>query len=132
MQANTASTNKVGKRTLLFVYGTLRSGKPLHSVIADSSWALGEVYALGFALWTNNGFYPFIAPHVGGRVRGELYALDALTLESCDQIELGAGYTRITLDVALPDGTRTPALAYLGNATWRATASYVGEEWEGW
>lgn len=120
-----------GVRSLLFVYGTLRAGKPLHDVLADRSWSLGTVVAAGYALYTNNGHYPFLASHIGGRVRGELYAVDDETLARCNDIELGAGYSSVVVDVVDQDGVHLPAYAYLGNEEWRRTAQYVGEEWSG-
>lgn len=127
------TTAPTGRRHLLFVYGTLRQGRPLHDVLADNAWPLGLAHALGYSLWSNTGYFPFLAAHIGGRVIGELYAVDEATLERCDDIEHSAGYSTVTIEVIDERGSRLPAYAYLGHDEWRKTAAFVGEEWqEGW
>ncbi|MEO1941579.1 MAG: gamma-glutamylcyclotransferase family protein [Campylobacterales bacterium] len=74
----------------LFVYGSLKRGKPLHFYLSRAQF-LGvgvteERYPLILA---EEGWYPYLLdfPGKGYRVTGELYSIDYPTLKLIDQVE---------------------------------------------
>lgn len=97
----------------LFVYGTLRSGAPMHGLIEGRVRALGPAVAPGRLL--DLGDFPALAPPAGAddRVRGELYRIEAgeaeSLLDSLDRYE-GRSFSRERVRVAGPDG---PVAAWL-------------------
>ena len=74
------------KKNLVFVYGTLMTGNPLHGALGDSEF-VGEASVYGTLFDT--GHYPALTPPVraGDRVRGEVYDVDDATLAVLDRCE---------------------------------------------
>ncbi len=95
---------------LLFVYGTLMRGFPLHALLegrADFVGA-GEVSGLLFDL----GRYPAALPDGGGVIRGEVYRLkDSRFWLALDSAE-GSQYHRGEVGVRLAGGRQVTACIY--------------------
>jgi gamma-glutamylaminecyclotransferase len=107
----------------VFVYGTLKRGFPNHPLL-ERSQLLGE--ALTCERWplliAGRWFVPCMRERrgEGHRVRGELYAVDAATLEALDELE-GVnepdGYDRRAIEVERgPGDERLEAQAYFKRA----------------
>jgi len=89
----------ISKGTLVFVYGTLMTGRANHDHFLKNSMMMGEGRLFGFALY-ELGSYPGIKPKKKGQVLGELYLVDQKTLERLDRLEgNGALYDRIDVEV---------------------------------
>lgn len=72
--------------TLLFVYGTLRTGGANHHRVAHCRALGAATTADRYALFVDG--IPFLAPHPAvHRVRGEVYAVDDATLAELDRLE---------------------------------------------
>lgn len=95
----------------LFVYGTLKKGYRLNSILKDSRYiGKGNLYG---TLHTN-GFYPILTFNPKKTVYGEIYEVDKATLQLTDQIEFGAGYKRKLIDVQM-DSLKLKHLSNYGN-----------------
>ncbi len=95
---------------LLFVYGTLMRGFPLHALLADcaDSVGAGEVAGLLFDL----GHYPAALRDGGGVIRGEVYRLkDPGLWPALDSAE-GSRYHRGEVGVRLAGGGQVTAHIY--------------------
>ena len=74
-------------KILVFVYGTLRKGHSNHHLLKD-----GDCYGVGrseacYAMYLKNG-YPYItSSETRYPIVGELYSVDADTLEALDKFE---------------------------------------------
>ncbi len=74
-----------GRSSLLFAYGTLRKGEPMHHLIENARF-MGEREVDGIDL--HGTPYDFPAAIRGrGRVRGEVYEIPRKTLEQVDQAD---------------------------------------------
>lgn len=76
----------------IFVYGTLKAGGRLHRVLENAFW-LGDGITAGhdFNMYDTGGF-PVVRPvhashEMGGKIFGELYMVDPVTLLELDRIE---------------------------------------------
>jgi gamma-glutamylcyclotransferase (GGCT)/AIG2-like uncharacterized protein YtfP len=78
--------DKLMDENLVFVYGTLMAGNPLHGALGDSEF-VGQALVSGTLFDT--GYYPALTPPVldGDRVRGEVYDVDDATLAVLDRCE---------------------------------------------
>ncbi|KAG7391547.1 hypothetical protein PHYPSEUDO_004617 [Phytophthora pseudosyringae] len=109
------------KRTLVFVYGTLKTGLYNYTAYLQPAIALGKAALLGAARTTmedfhlvldDEAFYPCLyrAPQNEGgyRVVGEIYSVDDDTLAALDVLEEVDDdlYARDEIDVDLVDGER--------------------------
>ena len=76
----------VNGTTRVFVYGTLLSGEPNHSVLADAE-LVGEASTEAVFDLVSLGAFPAMVP--GGRtaVAGEVYAISTRTLTDLDRLE---------------------------------------------
>lgn len=95
---------------LLFVYGTLMRGFPLHRLLDGRARYAGQrrVAARLFDL----GTYPASVPDAGGSVRGELYqVMDPALWATLDSVE-GAQYHRREVIVRSEDGRGLAACIY--------------------
>ena len=95
---------------LLFVYGTLMRGFPLHALLEGRVDSLGdgEVAGLLFDL----GRYPAALRDGGGVVRGEVYRLrDPVLWRALDSAE-GSQYHRGEVGVRMTGGERVTACIY--------------------
>lgn len=95
---------------LLFVYGTLMRGFPLHALLAGRADSVGdgEVAGLLFDL----GRYPAALRDGGGVIRGEVYRLtDPGLWRALDSAE-GSQYHRGEVGVRLAGGRQVTAYIY--------------------
>jgi gamma-glutamylcyclotransferase (GGCT)/AIG2-like uncharacterized protein YtfP len=99
--------------TILFAYGTLRRGAPMHGLLEGRVTWIGSASAAGRLV--DLGAFPGLVPArgPGDRVLGDLFAIaqadrDAL-LDALDRYE-GASFERVQQSVLGPDG---PALAWV-------------------
>ena len=87
-------------RSNLFVYGTLKKGGKLHSVLGNSSEFLGAFkttedkfdmhdYGCPVMLLEDNGF----------KIKGELYKVTPECMERVTAVECGAGYVPFIVDI---------------------------------
>jgi gamma-glutamylcyclotransferase (GGCT)/AIG2-like uncharacterized protein YtfP len=101
-------------RSNLFVYGTLKKGGKLHSVLGNSSEFLGAFkttedkfdmhdYGCPVMLLEDNGF----------KIKGELYKVTPECMERVTAVECGAGYVPFIIDVETPDIEATKAIAFI-------------------
>src|SRR5688572_8924061 len=88
---------------LLFAYGTLMRGYPLHRVLARGAAFVGEGHVRGTLL--DLGRYPGLVAG-SGRVAGELYRLERPELLPVLDREEGYNFERRRGAVTLPDGRR--------------------------
>ena len=106
----------VEEKTLVFVYGTLKSGHGNNHILQDGDARLvGEARTLPvFRLYAR--YIPYLVPATvthGLRVKGEVWEVDARTLERMDRLEGHPHmYTRTTVEVETDEGFRQ-AEAYL-------------------
>ena len=94
---------------MLFAYGTLMRGYPLHRALAGGATLLGEGRAAGRLL--DLGRYPGLVKGRGA-VRGEVYRLDDPQLLSVLDREEGYNFVRRHAVVTLVDGRRARAWVY--------------------
>jgi len=89
----------ISEGTLVFVYGTLMTGRANHDHFLKNSIMMGEGRLFGFALY-ELGSYPGIKPKKKGQVLGELYLVDQRTLGRLDMLEgNGSLYDRVDVEV---------------------------------
>lgn len=72
--------------TRVFVYGTLLRGERNHHVLAGARWLGDHTTAPGYTLY-DTGPYPAAAAPGETALRGEVYAVDAATLQALDILE---------------------------------------------
>ena len=95
---------------VLFVYGTLMRGFPLHRLLDGRARLVGHGSIA--ACLHDLGTYPAAVPNPAGRVRGEVYALaDAALWGVLDSAE-GPQYHRGEVSVLMDDGVRRAASVY--------------------
>jgi gamma-glutamylcyclotransferase (GGCT)/AIG2-like uncharacterized protein YtfP len=94
---------------LLFAYGTLMRGYPLHAVLARRATAAGTGTARGRLL--DLGRYPGLIEGAG-RVHGEIYRLDDPELLPMLDREEGYNFERRRAIVTLANGRRVRAWLY--------------------
>jgi len=106
-------------KTLLFVYGTLKNGQRLHSVLGNGSDNLGTylteednfdmvTYASSFPIiyWKENAF----------KIRGEVYEVTPQTMDTVNAIESNAGYIPFIVEVYeedYPEGEPLKVITYI-------------------
>lgn len=94
---------------LLFAYGTLMRGEPLHPTLARGATLVGPASVAGRLV--SLGRWPGLIAGAG-RVQGELYRLDAdALLPVLDRTE-GVQFVRRRTVVTQPDGRRARAWVY--------------------
>jgi gamma-glutamylcyclotransferase (GGCT)/AIG2-like uncharacterized protein YtfP len=94
---------------LLFAYGTLMRGYPLHPVLARGATYLGPGRVSGTLL--DLGSYPGLVDG-GGPVTGEVYRIDTPELLPVVDEQEGYNFQRRRRRVALPDDGRAWAWVY--------------------
>lgn len=85
-----------------FVYGTLKKGKRLHSIIEDSTFIGTHETKQSFDIKDYaNGAFPiiFLPKDDGYKIKGELYDLNTETMSYVWSLETGAGYSPVEIDV---------------------------------
>lgn len=95
--------------TLVFVYGSLKRGGRLNSILAlNGARLIGEATVYGYTLY-GVGYdpqcmgYPVMVPSdILDYVTGEVYALKpGRTIDVLDEVELGAGYQRRSVQASV-------------------------------
>jgi gamma-glutamylcyclotransferase (GGCT)/AIG2-like uncharacterized protein YtfP len=92
---------------MLFAYGTLRRGAPMHGLIEGRASWIGPASAAGRLV--DLGAFPGLVParSARDRVRGDLFAIDRAhreaLLDALDRYE-GASFERIQEEVSGPHG----------------------------
>ena len=95
---------------LLFVYGTLMRGFPLHALLEGRADSVGEGEVAG--LLFDLGRYPAALRDGGGLIRGEVYRLkDPGLWQTLDSAE-GSRYHRGEVGVRLAGGGQVTARIY--------------------
>ena len=85
-----------------FVYGTLKKGKRLHSIIEDSTFIGTHETKQSFDIKDYaNGAFPiiFLPKDDGYKIKGEVYDLNTETMSYVWSLETGAGYSPVEIDV---------------------------------
>jgi len=95
---------------LLFVYGTLMRGFPLHALLERRATYLGEATTPGLLL--DLGSYPAALKSATGKIRGEVYRLaDPGLWRALDSAE-GSQYHREQAGIEQASGGRVGAYVY--------------------
>ena len=116
------------KRNYVFTYGTLLKGERNHHLISDADFVCTGCIR-GFKMF-NLGAYPGIE-YGDGRVLGELYLVDDLTLEKLDILEEeGSLYIRTTSRV-YTDDNEYEAYVYVYNHEVE-NPNYLGDRIYSW
>jgi gamma-glutamylcyclotransferase (GGCT)/AIG2-like uncharacterized protein YtfP len=111
--ANRRSSAPMARRvghdgTLLFAYGTLRRGAPMHGLLANRVTWIGPASAVGRLV--DLGAFPGLVPALepGDRVQGDLFSVaDSQREELFDALDRyeGASFERVQQAVEGPDGS---------------------------
>ena len=104
-------------RSNLFVYGTLKKGGTLHSVLGNSSEFLG-VCSTEESNWDMHdyGCPIMVTKNEGFKIKGELYSVTPECMARVTAVECGAGYVPFmidTYDVDYPEGDPSKAIAFI-------------------
>ena len=99
----------VARKTVVFVYGTLRQGASNHFRL-EGATALGEAWVLG-QLYRIDWYPGLLLDDDGIPVRGEIYAVEREMLRKLDDFE-GREYERLKITVHLKDGGEVEAWLY--------------------
>ena len=86
-------------RSNLFVYGTLKKGGNLHSVLGNSSEFLG-VCSTEESNWDmyDYGCPIMVTKYEGFKIKGELYSVTPECMARVTAVECGAGYVPFMID----------------------------------
>jgi gamma-glutamylcyclotransferase (GGCT)/AIG2-like uncharacterized protein YtfP len=99
--------------TLVFVYGTLMYGNANHKHYLANSRYLGDGVLHGYALY-DLGSYPGVKPSESDQVLGEVYSIDAETLERVNYLEgEGSLYSLQKVRIEMEKGTFLEAGVYV-------------------
>ena len=92
-------------RSNLFVYGTLKKGGRLHSVLGSSSEFLGVFRTIEnkFDMY-DYGCPVMVLEDDGFKIKGELYKVTPECMARVTAVECGAGYVPFIIDVETPYG----------------------------
>lgn len=72
--------------TLVFVYGTLMMGEPNNHLLDDSAFLMGDETYPDYTM-LDLGYFPGVVTGGTTTIKGEVYQVDADTLERLDQLE---------------------------------------------
>ena len=98
----------------VFVYGTLMTDEYNHNHYLHDDWYIGKAIISGYDMY-NIGAFPGIVPGEG-IIPGELYEVDADTMERLDYLEgEGSLYIRESAQVTMSTGEKTFASIYVYN-----------------
>ena len=88
-------------RSNLFVYGTLKKGGTLHSVLGNSSEFLG-VCSTEESNWDMHdyGCPIMVTKDEGFKIKGELYSVTPECMARVTAVECGAGYVPFMIDTS--------------------------------
>ena len=80
-------------KTKLFVYGTLKKGYHLHSLLNKSKYLKDYTTEPLFDMWSVGDHYPVITRSENGyRIKGEIYKCSPFDFNRIKFVELQAGY----------------------------------------
>ena len=92
-------------RSNLFVYGTLKKGGRLHSVLGDSSEFLGVFKTVEDKFDMHDYGCPvMVLEDDSFKIKGELYKVTPECMARVTAVECGAGYVPFIIDVETPYG----------------------------
>ena len=92
-------------RSNLFVYGTLKKGGRLHSVLGDSSEFLGVFKTAEDKFDMHDYGCPvMVLEDDSFKIKGELYKVTSECMARVTAVECGAGYVPFIVDVETPYG----------------------------
>jgi gamma-glutamylcyclotransferase (GGCT)/AIG2-like uncharacterized protein YtfP len=100
---------KFTNKTLIFVYGTLKNGKRLHSILGESCdfiTACTTRYKKFDMINFDDNFPIVCFKDDGYKIKGELYSITPETMERINAIEGGAGYIPYIVEVEIPEETK--------------------------
>jgi len=104
-------------RSNLFVYGTLKKGGTLHSVLGDSSEFLGVFKTVEDKFDMHDYGCPVMVLEDGSfKIKGELYSVTPECMARVTAVECGAGYVPFIVDVGeknYPEGEPLKAIAFI-------------------
>jgi gamma-glutamylcyclotransferase (GGCT)/AIG2-like uncharacterized protein YtfP len=104
-------------RSLLFVYGTLKKGGGLHSVLGNSSNFKGTYITEECVYDMHDVGCPIVVSRDKGfRIRGEIYNVTPECMERVTTIECNAGYIPFIVeayDEDYPEGDPLQAIAFV-------------------
>ena len=106
-------------KTLLFVYGTLKNGERLHSILGQSCKYIGEFTTIynNYDLVDFADSFPIMCFKENGyKIKGELYDVTPDTVDRVNSIEGGAGYVPFIVEVNeenYPEGEPSKALTFM-------------------
>jgi gamma-glutamylcyclotransferase (GGCT)/AIG2-like uncharacterized protein YtfP len=103
-------------RSNLFVYGTLKKGGTLHSVLGNSSEFLG-VFSTMKSNWDMHDYgcpIMVLKDDEGFKIKGELYSVTPDCMARVTAVESGAGYVPFVVELEQDEDTEvTRAIAYI-------------------
>ena len=122
-------------RSNLFVYGTLKKGGNLHSVLGNSSEFLG-VCSTEESNWDMHDYgcpIMVLKNDEGFKIKGELYSVTPECMARVTAVECGAGYVPFmidTYDVDYPKSGKNKAIAFIYPTPYTTTmvSNYVKED----
>ena len=113
-------------RSNLFVYGTLKKGGRLHSVLGNSSEFLGVFKTVEDKFDMHDYGCPvMIFKDDGFKIKGELYKVTPECMERVTAVECGAGYVPFIVDVNeenYPEGEPSKAIAFIYPTPYETTS----------
>lgn len=109
-QTPAAAPPEPSSTDLLFVYGTLMRGFPLHHVLAGGTACVGAGWIQGRLV--DLGAYPAAVSDAGARVHGELYRVTRAALWRVLDYAEGPQYDRRQTTVRLDGGGAASAFVY--------------------
>ena len=110
----------------LFVYGTLKKGGTLHSVLGNSSEFLGAFKTIEdkFDMY-DYGCPVMIFKDDGFEIKGELYKVTPECMARVTAVECGAGYVPFIVEVNeenYPEGEPSKAIAFIYPTPYETTS----------
>ena len=102
-------------RSNLFVYGTLKKGGRLHSVLGNSSEFLGVFKTIESKFDMHSYGCPIMVVEDGSfKIKGELYKVTPECMARVTAIECGAGYVPFIVELEQDEDTEvTKAIAFI-------------------
>lgn len=99
---------------LLFVYGTLKRGFPLHKYMRDATFVAEARTTPSYHMWMpSKGWYPLLTVDLknGVAIEGELWRISEVLAVRLDQVE-GRAYDRCEIELEIPE-VQEPVETYL-------------------
>ena len=113
-------------RSNLFVYGTLKKGGSLHSVLGSSSEFLGVFRTIEDKFDMHDYGCPIMVLENGSfKIKGELYKVTPECMARVTAVECGAGYVPFIVEVNeenYPEGEPSKAIAFIYPTPYETTS----------